>query len=103
MITTATAANSSGTNNSNSSGNSRSISSNSNSSDNNRSISSNSSSIISRVQKRWYRSIERVGHDRDEPDSVGGTVACESALRSAGILLSRFPAPPSARRPDGGP
>ncbi|GFN91784.1 hypothetical protein PoB_001829000 [Plakobranchus ocellatus] len=34
---------------------------------------------------------------------VGGTVACESALRSAGTLLSRVRAPPSAPRPDGGP
>ncbi|GFO08812.1 hypothetical protein PoB_003531700 [Plakobranchus ocellatus] len=32
-----------------------------------------------------------------------GTVACESALRSAGTLLSRVRAPPSAPRPDGGP
>ncbi|GFO01598.1 hypothetical protein PoB_002810300, partial [Plakobranchus ocellatus] len=31
---------------------------------------------------------------------VGGTVACESALRSAGTLLSRVRAPPSAPRPD---
>ncbi|GFN80391.1 hypothetical protein PoB_000689700 [Plakobranchus ocellatus] len=35
--------------------------------------------------------------------SVGGTVACESALRSAGTLLPRVRAPPSAPRPDGGP
>ncbi|GFO07554.1 hypothetical protein PoB_003405900 [Plakobranchus ocellatus] len=35
--------------------------------------------------------------------NVGGTVACESALRSAGTLLSRVRAPPSATRPDGGP
>ncbi|GFO39711.1 hypothetical protein PoB_006621600 [Plakobranchus ocellatus] len=34
---------------------------------------------------------------------VGGTVACESALRSAGTFLSRVRAPPSAPRPDGGP
>ncbi|GFN89561.1 hypothetical protein PoB_001606700 [Plakobranchus ocellatus] len=34
---------------------------------------------------------------------VGSTVACESALRSAGILLSRVRAPPSAPRPDEGP
>ncbi|GFN79964.1 hypothetical protein PoB_000647000 [Plakobranchus ocellatus] len=34
---------------------------------------------------------------------VGGTVACESALRSAGTLLSRVRAPPSAPRPDEGP
>ncbi|GFO42276.1 hypothetical protein PoB_006878100 [Plakobranchus ocellatus] len=34
---------------------------------------------------------------------VGGTVACESALRSAVTLLSRVRAPPSAPRPDGGP
>ncbi|GFO36360.1 hypothetical protein PoB_006286500 [Plakobranchus ocellatus] len=34
---------------------------------------------------------------------VGGTVACESALRSAGTLPSRVRAPPSAPRPDGGP
>ncbi|GFO34634.1 hypothetical protein PoB_006113900 [Plakobranchus ocellatus] len=34
---------------------------------------------------------------------VGGTVACGSALRSAGSLLSRVRAPPSAPRPDGGP
>ncbi|GFO05942.1 hypothetical protein PoB_003244700 [Plakobranchus ocellatus] len=33
---------------------------------------------------------------------VGDTVACESALRSAGTLLSRVRAPPSAPRPDGG-
>ncbi|GFN82652.1 carboxyl-terminal pdz ligand of neuronal nitric oxide synthase protein-like [Plakobranchus ocellatus] len=33
----------------------------------------------------------------------GGTVACESALRSAGTLLSQVRAPPSAPRPDGGP
>ncbi|GFN76473.1 hypothetical protein PoB_000297900 [Plakobranchus ocellatus] len=37
------------------------------------------------------------------PNSVGGTVACESTLRSAGTLLSRVRAPPSAPRPDGGP
>ncbi|GFN95579.1 hypothetical protein PoB_002208500 [Plakobranchus ocellatus] len=30
-------------------------------------------------------------------------MACESALRSAGTLLSRVRAPPSALRPDGGP
>ncbi|GFO08010.1 hypothetical protein PoB_003451500 [Plakobranchus ocellatus] len=34
---------------------------------------------------------------------VGGTVASESALRSAGTLLSRVRAPPSAPWPDGGP
>ncbi|GFO37175.1 hypothetical protein PoB_006368000 [Plakobranchus ocellatus] len=34
---------------------------------------------------------------------VGGTVACESSLRSAGTLLSRFQVPPSAPWPDGGP
>ncbi|GFO18699.1 hypothetical protein PoB_004520400 [Plakobranchus ocellatus] len=34
---------------------------------------------------------------------VGGTVACESALRSAGTLLSRVRAPPSAPRHVGGP
>ncbi|GFO15839.1 hypothetical protein PoB_004234400 [Plakobranchus ocellatus] len=34
---------------------------------------------------------------------VGGTVACESALRSAGTLMSRVRASPSAPRPDGGP
>ncbi|GFO33625.1 hypothetical protein PoB_006013000 [Plakobranchus ocellatus] len=34
---------------------------------------------------------------------VGGTVACESALRSARTLLSRVRASPSAARPDGGP
>ncbi|GFO22575.1 hypothetical protein PoB_004908000 [Plakobranchus ocellatus] len=34
---------------------------------------------------------------------VRDTVACESALRSAGTLLSRVRAPPSAPRPDGGP
>ncbi|GFN83944.1 hypothetical protein PoB_001045000 [Plakobranchus ocellatus] len=34
---------------------------------------------------------------------VGGTLACESALRSAGTPLSRVRAPPSAPRPDGGP
>ncbi|GFO22107.1 ficolin-2 [Plakobranchus ocellatus] len=33
---------------------------------------------------------------------VGGTVARESALISAGTLLSRFRAPPPAPRPDGG-
>ncbi|GFO03485.1 hypothetical protein PoB_002999000 [Plakobranchus ocellatus] len=34
---------------------------------------------------------------------VRGTVACESALRSAGTLLSRAGAPPSVPRPDRGP
>ncbi|GFN98710.1 hypothetical protein PoB_002521600 [Plakobranchus ocellatus] len=34
---------------------------------------------------------------------VGGTVACECALRSAGTLLLRVRAPPSPSRPDGGP
>ncbi|GFO45014.1 acetylcholine receptor subunit alpha [Plakobranchus ocellatus] len=34
---------------------------------------------------------------------VGGTVASESALRSAGTLLSRVRAPPPAPWPDGGP
>ncbi|GFO01610.1 hypothetical protein PoB_002811500 [Plakobranchus ocellatus] len=34
---------------------------------------------------------------------VGGTVDSESALRSAGTLLLRVRAPPSAPRPDGGP
>ncbi|GFO32350.1 hypothetical protein PoB_005885500 [Plakobranchus ocellatus] len=34
---------------------------------------------------------------------VDGTVASESALRSAGILLWRVPALPPALRPDGGP
>ncbi|GFO28174.1 hypothetical protein PoB_005467900 [Plakobranchus ocellatus] len=34
---------------------------------------------------------------------VGGSLACESALRSAGTLLSRVRAPPSAPRPGGGP
>ncbi|GFO38819.1 hypothetical protein PoB_006532400 [Plakobranchus ocellatus] len=34
---------------------------------------------------------------------VGGTVACESALRSGRTLLSRVRAPPPAFRPDGGP
>ncbi|GFO30561.1 hypothetical protein PoB_005706600 [Plakobranchus ocellatus] len=35
--------------------------------------------------------------------SVGGTVASESALRSAGTILSRVRAPPPAPWPDGGP
>ncbi|GFN95797.1 hypothetical protein PoB_002230300 [Plakobranchus ocellatus] len=34
---------------------------------------------------------------------VGGTVASESALRSAGTLLSQVLASPSALQPDGGP
>ncbi|GFO28447.1 hypothetical protein PoB_005495200 [Plakobranchus ocellatus] len=34
---------------------------------------------------------------------VGSTVACESALRSAGTLLSRVRAPLPAPWPDGGP
>ncbi|GFO28061.1 hypothetical protein PoB_005456600 [Plakobranchus ocellatus] len=34
---------------------------------------------------------------------VGGTVARESALRSAGTLLSQVRAPPPAPLPDGGP
>ncbi|GFN85795.1 hypothetical protein PoB_001230100 [Plakobranchus ocellatus] len=34
---------------------------------------------------------------------VGGTVANESTLRSAGTLLSRVRAPPPAPWPDGGP
>ncbi|GFN91076.1 hypothetical protein PoB_001758200 [Plakobranchus ocellatus] len=34
---------------------------------------------------------------------IGGTVASESALRSAGTLLSRVQHPPSAPWPDGGP
>ncbi|GFN93719.1 hypothetical protein PoB_002022500 [Plakobranchus ocellatus] len=34
---------------------------------------------------------------------VGGTVASDSALRSAGTLLSRVRALPSASRPDGEP
>ncbi|GFO06824.1 hypothetical protein PoB_003332900 [Plakobranchus ocellatus] len=34
---------------------------------------------------------------------VGNTVACESALRSAGTLLSRVRAPLPAPWPDGGP
>ncbi|GFN74139.1 cathepsin d [Plakobranchus ocellatus] len=37
------------------------------------------------------------------PGTVGGTKACESALRSAGTLLSRVQVPPSAPQPDGGP
>ncbi|GFO35959.1 hypothetical protein PoB_006246400, partial [Plakobranchus ocellatus] len=40
---------------------------------------------------------------RGYPGGIGGTVACESALRSAGTLLSRVRAPSSAHRPDGGP
>ncbi|GFN86238.1 hypothetical protein PoB_001274400 [Plakobranchus ocellatus] len=39
---------------------------------------------------------------RDVGD-VGGTMACESALRSAGTHLSRLRTPPWASRPDGGP
>ncbi|GFN89764.1 hypothetical protein PoB_001627000 [Plakobranchus ocellatus] len=34
---------------------------------------------------------------------LGGTVASESALRSAGTFLSRVRAPPPAPWPDGGP
>ncbi|GFO38112.1 hypothetical protein PoB_006461700 [Plakobranchus ocellatus] len=34
---------------------------------------------------------------------VGGTVASESALRSAGTILSRVRTPPPAPWPDGGP
>ncbi|GFO29729.1 hypothetical protein PoB_005623400 [Plakobranchus ocellatus] len=34
------------------------------------------------------------------PRGVDGTVACESALRSAGTLLTRVRAPPLAPRPD---
>ncbi|GFO29253.1 hypothetical protein PoB_005575800 [Plakobranchus ocellatus] len=54
----------------------------------------------------------RVVRQRDKPKlskhvpwfwGVGGTVACEPALKSAGTLLSWFRAPPSALRPDGGP
>ncbi|GFN95883.1 hypothetical protein PoB_002238900 [Plakobranchus ocellatus] len=41
-------------------------------------------------------------YHRCSPPGVGGTVACESALRSAGTFLSRVRAPPSAPRPDGG-
>ncbi|GFO39793.1 hypothetical protein PoB_006629800 [Plakobranchus ocellatus] len=37
------------------------------------------------------------------PRGVGSTVACESALRSAGTLLSRVRAPLPAPWPDGGP
>ncbi|GFO21355.1 hypothetical protein PoB_004786000 [Plakobranchus ocellatus] len=37
------------------------------------------------------------------PAGVCGTVGCESALRSAGTLLSRVRAPPPAPGPDGGP
>ncbi|GFO26214.1 hypothetical protein PoB_005271900 [Plakobranchus ocellatus] len=38
-----------------------------------------------------------------EGRGVGSTVACESALRSAGTLLSPVRAPPPAPWPDGGP
>ncbi|GFO23643.1 hypothetical protein PoB_005014800 [Plakobranchus ocellatus] len=44
-----------------------------------------------------------VDHNYQNRWGVGGTVACESALRSVGTLLSRVRAPPSASRPDGGP
>ncbi|GFO02612.1 hypothetical protein PoB_002911700 [Plakobranchus ocellatus] len=37
------------------------------------------------------------------PMGVGSTVACESALRSAGTLLARVRAPLPAPWPDGGP
>ncbi|GFN91420.1 hypothetical protein PoB_001792600 [Plakobranchus ocellatus] len=40
---------------------------------------------------------------RRRPLGVGSTVACESALRSAGTLLSRVRAPLPAPWPDGGP
>ncbi|GFO30423.1 hypothetical protein PoB_005692800 [Plakobranchus ocellatus] len=39
----------------------------------------------------------------NEIRGVGGTVASEAALSSAGTLLSRVRAPPSAPRSDGGP
>ncbi|GFN77344.1 hypothetical protein PoB_000385000 [Plakobranchus ocellatus] len=44
-----------------------------------------------------YRLMSKIG------GGVGGTVASESALRSAGTLLSRVRAPPPAPCPDGGP
>ncbi|GFO06521.1 hypothetical protein PoB_003302600 [Plakobranchus ocellatus] len=43
----------------------------------------------------------RLGEALHKRWGVGGTVACEFALRSAGSLLSRIPAPPSVSRPDG--
>ncbi|GFO39012.1 hypothetical protein PoB_006551700 [Plakobranchus ocellatus] len=49
-------------------------------------------------------SIFRVAKTRDRGlRGVGGRVTCESALRFAGTLLSRVGAPPSPRRPNGGP
>ncbi|GFN91509.1 hypothetical protein PoB_001801500 [Plakobranchus ocellatus] len=42
-------------------------------------------------------------HNLNETRGVGGTVASESALRSAGTLLSRVRSPPPAPWPDGEP
>ncbi|GFO35658.1 hypothetical protein PoB_006216300 [Plakobranchus ocellatus] len=49
------------------------------------------------------RNRESRGPDCDGMWGVGSTVACESALRSAGTLLSRVRAPLPAPWPDGGP
>ncbi|GFO07242.1 hypothetical protein PoB_003374700 [Plakobranchus ocellatus] len=43
------------------------------------------------------------GSGKSAMGGVGGTVASESALRSAGTLLSRVRAPPPASWPEGGP
>ncbi|GFO43485.1 hypothetical protein PoB_006999000 [Plakobranchus ocellatus] len=48
-----------------------------------------------RKEKYFHRPLQIGG--------VGSTVACESALRSAGTLLSRVRAPLPAPWPDGGP
>ncbi|GFN93745.1 metabotropic glutamate receptor [Plakobranchus ocellatus] len=47
--------------------------------------------------------IKRINNPASTSGGIGGPVACESALRSAGTFLSRVRAPPSALRPDGGP
>ncbi|GFO25924.1 hypothetical protein PoB_005242900 [Plakobranchus ocellatus] len=58
-----------------------------------------------RMRRRSVTKI-RFKNTASHPDiygGVGSTVACESALRSAGILLSRVRAPLPAPWPDGGP
>ncbi|GFO48098.1 hypothetical protein PoB_007460300 [Plakobranchus ocellatus] len=51
----------------------------------------------------FWRMLEGTTRKNKKLQNAGASVASESALRSAGILLSRVRAPPPTPLPDGGP
>ncbi|GFO31647.1 hypothetical protein PoB_005815200 [Plakobranchus ocellatus] len=63
----------------------------------------NAGNIVIKLTALCNRKILREVKTSTELGNVGGTVASESAVRSAGTLLSRVRVPPSTPWPDEGP